>query len=170
MRASIHSTPSRAALSLSLLALSCLSAAAGATERTALVLHNATDRPVQVGVILAALGGACPEEHPPVTADQLAEKGFCSQVTESAQPPYAGKCIATLAANSSLTFPDIPDSCLSGNVTFRGFAACPNSDFPTGTTTAEFTLNPDFGDEAIDISLVNGYSAKVAISMRGGDD
>ncbi len=167
-----RSNPWRAAHSLGLLALSCLLAAApaSAADRTALVLKNATGQSVQVGVILAALGGACPESHPPVTADQLAARGFCSQVTKSEHPPYAGKCLLTIKANSSVRFPDIPNTCLSGNVTFRGYATCPTAAFPTGTTTAEFTLNPAFGDEAVDISLVNGYSDKVSISMRGGED
>jgi hypothetical protein len=153
------------------LALSCtctFAAHASDTERTTLVIKNATSQPVPVGVILAALGGACPANHPPVTADQLAAKGFCSQVTESGNPPYAGKCLLTLKANSSIRFPDIPKTCISGNVTFGGYAACPNAAFPMGTTTAEFTLNPSFGAEAVDISLVNGYSGVVSISMKGG--
>jgi hypothetical protein len=53
-------------------------------------------------------------------------------------------------------------------VTFGGYGACPNTSFSTGTTTAEFALNPESGAEAVDISLVNGYSAEVTISMSGG--
>jgi hypothetical protein len=141
---------------------------ASAAERTSLVLANGTDQAVQVGLVLAALGGPCPAHHPPVTADQLAKKGFCSDVTESGSPPYAGKCLLTISKNSSVTFPDIPDTCISGNVTFGGYGACPDTTFPTGATTAEFTLNSKAGAETVDISLVNGYSAEVTISMSGG--
>ena len=143
-------------------------AIAGAADRTTLAIANKTGQDVQVGLILAALGGACPADHPPVTADELAKRGFCSDVTESENPPYAGKCLLTIAKHSSVTFPDIPNTCISGNLTFGGYAACPSQAFPTGTTTAEFTLNPKSGAEAIDISLVNGYSGEVTMTMSGG--
>jgi hypothetical protein len=68
-------------------------------------------------------------------------------------------------------FPDIPNTCISGNVTFGGYAQCPSKRFPKGTTTAEFTLNPKAGGaEAIDISLVNGFSSVTTFSMAGGGD
>ncbi len=158
---------------LGLLLLLCIFTAgvthAGATGRTTLVLTNNTNQVTQVGLILAALGGACPSDHPPVTADQLAKLGFCHTVTESGNPPYAGKCLLTIGKKSSVTFPDIPKTCISGNITFGGYAACPGGNFPTGTTTAEFTLNPLPGSvEAIDISLVNGYSGTVTMSTSGG--
>lgn len=142
--------------------------ASAADDRTSLTIKNGTDQSVTVGVILAALGGACPLGHPPVTADQLSGAGFCQDVIDSANPPYAGKCTLTLDANGEKTFPSFDNTCLSGNVTFGGYASCPGGAFPEGTTTAEFTLNPQDGFEVVDISLVNGYSDKVEISMQGG--
>lgn len=143
------------------------------TTRTSLVIHNGTDKKQTVGVILAALdapGGTCDATHPPVTADQLKALGFCSNVTNNPTlQPYAGKCTLELAAGATLAFPDIPNTCISGNVTFGGYASCPGGDFSDGTTTAEFTLNPKSGaDEVIDVSLVNGYSGNTTMSVAGG--
>jgi len=136
--------------------------------RTALVVTNNSTESVFVGVILADIGGACGTSNPPATADQLAQMGFCGDVLAGSNPPYAGKCSFMLAAGASKTFPNIPATCISGNVTFGGYAACPDGTFPDGYTTAEFTLNVTSGDEGIDVSLVNGYNYKVTMAMTGG--
>ena len=143
--------------------------APAAATRTGLVVQNNTSQATQVFVVLAALGGACNSSNPPITADQLAAAGFCNQVIENpSQKPYAGKCQFSLAANSSATFPNIPNTCISGNVTFGAYPSCPNPTFPDGFTTAEFTLNPSAGAEDVDVSLVNGYNYKVTMTMEGG--
>jgi hypothetical protein len=140
-----------------------------AQTRTGLVVQNNTSQDAQVFVVLAALGGACDSSNPPITADQLQAAGFCDQVVENpTQKPYAGKCQFSLGANQSKTFPNIPNTCISGNVTFGGYPACPDSTFPNGYTTAEFTLNPSVGAEDVDVSLVNGYNYKVTMTMAGG--
>lgn len=146
-----------------------LEATAPTPTRTGLVVQNNTSQETKVFVVLAALGGACNSSNPPVTADQLAAAGFCDQVIENpTQKPYAGKCQFTLGANQSKTFPDIANTCISGNVTFGAYPACPDSAFPNGYTTAEFTLNPSAGAEDVDVSLVNGYNYKVTMTMAGG--
>lgn len=140
-----------------------------APTRTELVVENNTSKDAQVFVVLAALGGACDSSNPPITADQLQAAGFCDQVIENpAEKPYAGKCQFSLGANQSKAFPNIPNTCISGNVTFGGYPACPDAVFPNGYTTAEFTLNPSAGAEDVDVSLVNGYNYKVTIAMAGG--
>jgi len=138
------------------------------TTRTSLVITNNTPDSLEVAIVLAAVGGGCPASNPPVTADQLDSLGFCSNVIESGNAPYAGKCTFTLAGNSSKTFPSLSNTCISGNVTFGGYPACPDTQFPKGYTTAEFTLNPTQGAEAIDISLVNGFNQQVDMTMKGG--
>lgn len=137
--------------------------------RTSLVITNSTKKLTQVFVVLAALGGACNANNPPITADQLKAAGFCDQVIENPlQKPYAGKCQFALAAGKSKTLPNIPQTCISGNITFGGYPACPDKTFPNGYTTAEFTLNPSAGAEDIDASLVNGFNFKVTMTMQGG--
>ncbi len=136
--------------------------------RTALVIENSTSEAIEAAVVLAALGGACGAGNPPVTANQLETLGFCSNVINSANPPYAGKCKLTIESGAFVTFPDIPNTCISGNVTFGDYPGCPNTAYPTGFTTAEFTLNTDGGDEVIDISLVNGHNYKVSVSTHSG--
>jgi hypothetical protein len=137
--------------------------------RTSLVITNNTNKPTQVFVVLAALGGACNASNPPITADELAKAGFCGQVIENpVQKPYAGKCQFSLAAGASKTFPNIAQTCISGNVTFGGYPSCPDATFPTGYTTAEFTLNPSTGAEDVDVSLVNGFNFRVTMTMQGG--
>jgi hypothetical protein len=119
--------------------------------------------------VLAALGGACNSSNPPITADQLEAAGFCYHVIESpTQQPYAGKCQLVLGPRQSKALPNIPNTCISGNITFGSYPACPNSSFPKGFTTAEFTLNPSVGAEDVDVSLVNGYNYTVTITMTGG--
>lgn len=140
-----------------------------APTRTSLVITNNTKKNMQVFVVLAALGGACNANNPPITADQLKAAGFCDQVIENpSQKPYAGKCQFALAAGKSKTFPNIPQTCISGNITFGGYPACPDVKFPNGYTTAEFTLNPSAGAEDVDVSLVNGFNFKVTMTMQGG--
>jgi hypothetical protein len=133
-------------------------------SRTLVKLHNATAAAQQVGVVMPALGGGCPESNPPVTANELAAAGFCSNVVNAAPPvyPYAGKCSLTIPAGATLTFPDMPGKCTSGNITFGAPAgpSCPGPGLPTGVTTAEFTLNTGALEETTDISLVNGYNTK----------
>ena len=142
-----------------------MAALAPAQTRTSLVITNNTKRAAQVFVVLAAMGGACSADNPPVTADQLKAAGFCGQVIENpVQKPYAGKCQFELAAGASKTFPNIPQTCISGNVTFGGYPACPDVTFPNCYTTAEFTLNPSTGAEDVDVSLVNGFN------FKGDDD
>src|SRR5215510_9353788 len=53
-----------------------------AQTRTNLVITNNTKKVTQVFVVLAALGGACNADNPPITADQLKAAGFCDQVIE----------------------------------------------------------------------------------------
>lgn len=155
-------------------ALLCLLPALAAAQgsRTIVELYNATGQAQEVGIVLPALGGACPESNPPITANQLAALGFCSNVVNAAPPtfPYAGKCSLTIPANTTLTFPDIPGTCSSGNVTYGApdGPSCPSTDLPTGVTTAEFTLNTGTVDEAIDVSLVNGYNTKTTMTTSGG--
>jgi hypothetical protein len=154
-------------------ALLCLvPAIAAAQSRTIVKLHNATDDAQEVGIVMPALGGACPESNPPIKANELAALGFCSNVVNAAAPtfPYAGKCSLTIPPNGWVTFPDIPGKCTSGNVTFGApdGPSCPSADLPTGVTTAEFTLNTGDVDEAIDVSLVNGYNTKVKMTTEGG--
>jgi len=144
-----------------------LEATAPAT-RTGLVIQNNTSQSTDVFVVLAALGGACNTNKPPITADQLKDAGFCDQVVESGTPPYAGKCQFTLGANQSKPFPNIPNTCISGNITFGAYPSCPTASFPNGFTTAEFTLNPSAGAEDVDVSLVNGYNYNVTMTMEGG--
>lgn len=140
-----------------------------AQTRTSLVITNNTKKVMQVFVVLAALGGACSANNPPITADQLKAAGFCDQVIENpSQKPYAGKCQFPLAAGESKTFPNIPQTCISGNITFGGYPACPDKTFSNGYTTAEFTLNPSAGVEDVDVSLVNGFNFTVTITMQGG--
>lgn len=139
------------------------------STRTALVITNNTTKDTQVFVVLAALGGACAANNPPVTADQLKAAGFCDQIIENpTQKPFAGKCQFTLAAGKSTTFPNIQQTCISGNITFGGYPACPDTTFPNGYTTAEFTLNPSSGAEDVDVSLVNGFNFQVTMTMQGG--
>lgn len=155
-------------------ALLCLLPALAAAQgsRTVVELYNATGQAQEVGIVLPALGGACPASNPPITANQLAALGFCSNVVNAAAPtfPYAGKCSLTIPANTTVTFPDIPGTCSSGNVTYGApdGPSCPSSDLPTGVTTAEFTVNTGTLDEAIDVSLVNGYNTKTTMSTSGG--
>lgn len=140
-----------------------------AQSRTTLVVQNNTTSDTQVFVVLAALGGACNSNNPPITAAQLQAAGFCDQVVDSpSQKPYAGRCQFTLPAGQSKSFPNVPNTCISGNVTFGAYPGCPNPSFPTGYTTAEFTLNPSVGAEDVDMSLVNGYNLPVTIAMSGG--
>jgi hypothetical protein len=140
-----------------------------APARTSLVITNNTKSVTQVFVVLAARGGACNADNPPITADQLKAAGFCNQVIENpVYKPYAGKCQFALAAGESKTFPNIPQTCISGNVTFGGYPTCPDATFPNGYTTAEFTLNPSVGAEDVDVSLVNGFNFKVTMTMQGG--
>jgi len=142
---------------------------ASAQKRTSLVITNNTKKGTQVFVVLAALGGACNASNPPITADQLKAAGFCGQVIENPlQKPYAGKCQFELAAGASKTFPNIPQTCISGNITFGGYPTCPDATFPNGYTTAEFTLNPSAGAEDVDVSLVNGFNFKVTMTMQDG--
>ena len=142
---------------------------AASQTRTSLVITNNTKKVMQVFVVLAALGGACDASNPPITVDQLKAAGFCGQVIENpVYKPYAGKCQFELAAGASKTFPNIPQTCISGNITFGGYPACPDATFPKGYTTAEFTLNPSVGAEDVDVSLVNGYNFKVTMTMQGG--
>lgn len=137
--------------------------------RTRVMIKNATDNDMQVAIVLAAMGGACGADHPPITADTLAALGFCSGVVESKdEKPYAGKCMLTLAANDSIMIPDLPNTCMSGNVTFGDYPSCPNAAYPDGFSTAEFTLNVASGLEAIDVSLVNGRNYQVNMSVNGG--
>ncbi len=151
-----------------------LSIAAGnkaeAKKRTALVIANSTNSEKVFGVELAALGNGCGPDNPPVTADQLASLGFCSDVVNSDTPPYAGKCMLTLSPRSYTTFPNISNTCISGSLTFGGFPGCPNSEHPNGYTTAEFTFNSNEGLETVNISLLYGYNARMTISMYGGKD
>lgn len=157
---------------LSLLALSILLAStllAQSATRTSLVITNNTTSDAEVFVVLAALGGACGSSNPPVTVAQLKAAGFCDQVVDNpTEKPYAGKCQFTLGASQSKTFPNIANTCISGNVTFGAYPSCPNPSFPTGYTTAEFTLNPSAGAEDVDMSLVNGYNLPLTITMSGG--
>jgi hypothetical protein len=141
-------------------------------QRTQLIIKNETAADAQVFVVLAAAGGACAaNDYPPITAAQLAASNFCENVVENPQySPFAGKCQLILKAGESKAFPDIPNTCISGNVTFGGYPSCPNTAFPTGFSTAEFTLNPPFGNkEDVDISLVNGFNSLVTVSMEGGN-
>ena len=65
-----------------LLCLALPESLAAQTGRTSLVLHNGTGQARTVGVILAALdatGGVDDVSNSPVTADQLAAHGFCSE-------------------------------------------------------------------------------------------
>ncbi len=140
------------------------------TRRTALMIVNSTSDQIDAAVVLADLGGACGPNNPPVTANQLESLGFCSNVINSANPPYAGKCMLTIGAKSFVAFPDIPGACISGNVTFGDYPGCPNDSYPEGFTTGEFTLNTDGGLEVVDISLVNGHNNNVSISMYGGGE
>lgn len=141
---------------------------AGSTNRTQLWIENPTTQPIEIFIVLAAEGGACGPDHPPVTADELAKLGWCSGVVESGNPPFAGKCSTTIPAKGTIRFPDIPNTCISGNITYRAFPACPTNEFPLGFTTAEFTLNVASGPEVIDISMVNGYSNEISMTMSGG--
>ena len=140
------------------------------SSRTGLVISNTTAKDMEVAVVLAALGGGCDSLNPPVTADQLQKMGFCTNVINagSGTAPYAGKCTFTLAANSKKVFPNIPNTCISGNITFGGYPACPDKTFPQGYTTAEFTINPTAGAEAFDISMVNGYNYDLEMNTSGG--
>lgn len=145
------------------------SAPSSTSTRTGLTIQNKTKDSVTVAVVLAALGGGCPASNPPVTAHQLDSLGFCGNVIESGNPPYAGKCNFKLAPGASRDFPDIPNTCISGNVTFGDYPACPDKVYKSGYSTAEFTLNPTQGAEAVDISLVNGMNYQVNMYMSGGN-
>ncbi len=139
--------------------------------RTTLVIKNNSNEDINTYVILAALGGACDSGCPPITADQLDSLGFCEQVINPKGSSYAGKCQLVLGASESKTFPNIPNTCISGNVTFGNYPQCPTATYPYGFTTAEFTLNPPSGNkEAIDISMVNGLNSQITMytSASGG--
>jgi hypothetical protein len=138
---------------------------------TQLVIKNDTNYTQTYYLTLAAVGGACPYSHPPITADYLRSVGFCSNVIESAQPPYAGRCKFTLEPKTFITVPNVSNTCLSGAITLGSYPGCPDKVCLSGYSSAEFTLNTlGTSQESLDVSLVNGVNSISSFQMKGGSN
>jgi hypothetical protein len=143
----------------------------GPPSITQLVIKNDTSYTQTYYLTLAAVGGACPYSHPPITADYLNSVKFCSNVIESAQPPYAGRCKFTLEPKTLVTVPSVPNTCLSGAITLDNYPGCPDEVCLNGYSSAEFTLNTlGVGQESLDVSLVNGANSISSFQMKGGSN
>lgn len=136
---------------------------------TQLVIRNDTGSTQTYYLTLAAVGGACPYAHPPITADYLKSVGFCTKVMESVHPPFAGRCQFTLKSKTSVTVPSVANTCLSGAITLGNYPGCPDKVYPKGYSSAEFTLNTlNPNQESLDVSLVNGVNSMAYLQMEGG--
>lgn len=138
---------------------------------TTLIITNTGSAAVTIGFVTAATGGACPDVSQLLTAEELANEGWCTDFQGGVD--NAGKCLVTLdaagGANDSVTVPNPDGKCISGGFGAGGFAQCETAQFPTGWTQAEFTLNPKVTtEEAVDISAVNGVNYAVSILLGSG--
>ncbi|MBU2915695.1 MULTISPECIES: hypothetical protein [Reichenbachiella] len=132
-------------------------------NNTKLSVTNNTDEAVEVYVTFAAENSenkCCPS---PVAVGQF---GFLTKVND-----LRGKF--TLGANQTQLF-DAEGRCFSGNIGFYIPPQCPvaGADFhhgKTGTSIAEFTLNPSSPcAEAFDISCVNGVNCFIEVKVEKG--
>ena len=130
---------------------------------TALKLTNTAASPITIGFVTAAYGGACLQGEL-LTAQELYYAGWCTDY--EAGVSGAGKCLLTIAANSSVFVPNPQNKCVSGSFGTGGFASCQTSDYPDGWTQGEFTINPkETTQEAVDISAVNGVNYAISIGL-----
>ncbi|MEM7538197.1 MAG: hypothetical protein AAF639_38875 [Chloroflexota bacterium] len=125
---------------------------------TKLAVHNATNNSVTVYLTFGVAGPVCPN---PVAVSDFP---VLSPVN-SLQGEFA------LAAGATQEF-DPQGRCFSGNVGFFIAPQCPvaGADFhhgKEGTNIGEFTLNVTQGDEAFDISCVNGVNCWMTMSVTG---
>ena len=127
---------------------------------TKLAVHNATNKAVTVYLTFGVSGPVCPN---PVGVGDFP---ILSHVPNS---PLRGTF--TLAADATQNF-DPKGRCFTGNVGFFIAPQCPvaGADFnhgKEGTNIGEFTLNVTKGDEAFDISCVNGVNCWMNMSVTG---
>ncbi|MFH1654920.1 MAG: hypothetical protein ABIE74_12840 [Pseudomonadota bacterium] len=154
--------------------VSCGNSSGGNTPSTTvtlLKLTNTTAAAVIIGFVTAAAGGACADVNNLLTAEELSAAGWCTDY--QAGVDGAGKCLVTLDAaggtNASVTVPNPDNECMSGGFGIGGFATCNTTEFPTGWTQGEFTLNPiDTTQEVVDISGVNGVNYALSIELGSG--
>lgn len=145
----------------------CASGCNGSTT-TVLKVTNTGASAITIGFVGAAYGGTCPEGQL-LTAQELAEEGWCTSY-EDAGAPGAGKCLLTLgvagSATASAYVPNSGNKCISGNFGAGGYGSCQTTQYPNGWTQGEFTLNPkETTQEAVDISAVNGVNYAMSITL-----
>ena len=138
---------------------------------TTLIITNTGSSSITIGFVTAATGGACPDVGGLLTAQELANAGWCTDYQAGVN--NAGKCLVTLdaagGANDSVTVPNPDGKCISGGFGAGGFAECETAEYPNGWTQAEFTLNPKAStQEAVDISAVNGVNYAISIVLGSG--
>jgi hypothetical protein len=73
----------------------------------------------------------------------------------------------TLQANQTVSWNSFNGGLATGAVTFRAFPqSCPTSGGPCGVTKGEFAIN--IGNEAVDVSSVDGINAIMAMDLSDG--
>ncbi|MBP0018583.1 MAG: hypothetical protein J7647_13695 [Cyanobacteria bacterium SBLK] len=125
-----------------------------------LTVQNATKEEVTVFLTFGVSGPVCPT---PASVDDFP---ILSSIPGN---PLQGKF--SLAAGATQEF-DPKGKCFTGNVGFFIAPQCPiaGADFhlgKEGTNIGEFTLNVTKGEEAFDISCVNGVNCWMKMSVTG---
>jgi len=133
-------------------------------NKTTLSITNTNSQPITIGFVNAAVGGATSDISQLLTAQELANAGWCTDY--QAGVDGAGKCLVTIGANATITVPNPSCKCISGGFGIGGFAQCETPEYPNGWTQGEFTLNPiATTQEAVDISAVNGVNYELSIAL-----
>ncbi len=131
---------------------------AGAQSFTSLQFSNATGSPVTAWLTLGA------DSMGKVEDARLVDVGTGQNV------PVSGSGLQgsfTLQANQTVSWNSFNGALATGAVTFRAPPqSCPISGGPCGVTKGEFAIN--IGNEAVDVSSVDGINAIMAMDLSDG--
>jgi hypothetical protein len=131
---------------------------AGAQSFTSLRFSNATGSPVTTWLTLGANSAGRVEDA------KLVDVGTGHNV------PVNGSGLQgsfTLQANQTVSWNSFNGALVTGAVTFRAPPqSCPTSGGPCGVTKGEFAIN--IGNEAVDVSSVDGINAIMAMDLSEG--
>jgi hypothetical protein len=150
----------RTARILIVAAVMTLAARDGATAQsfTSLQFSNATASPVTTWLTLGANSAGKVEDA------RLVDVGTGASV------PVNGSGLMgsfTLGANQTVSWNSFNGGLVTGAVTFRSPPqSCPTSGGPCGVTKGEFAIN--IGNEAVDVSSVDGINAIMAMDLSDG--
>jgi len=131
---------------------------ARAQSHTSLWFSNATGSPMTTWLTLGANSAG------------RVENVMLLDVGTSQLVPVIGSGLQgsfTLQANQTVSWDSFNGRLATGAVTFRAFPqSCPTSGGPCGVTKGEFAIN--IGNEAVDISSVDGINAIMAMDLSEG--